>query len=169
MWYLAIVVAATIVLYYELYIGGAVSPSIIAGYGMTFPFYVYISVVGNAIGALGSLAAGLSDRWGRANLVAYGLVVTALLILIGILPGAYAHGLGGWVPGDGVHRDALHHGHGRSIVFYPYVELRPQHVDLLRAHPDGEGAYRIVHNVKKCLSSVQGDLTRTLREFDPHP
>src|ERR1700742_3903224 len=84
MWYLAIVVAATIVLYYELYIGGAVSPSIIAGYGMTFPFYVYISAVGNAIGALGSLAAGLSDRWGRANLVAYGLVVTALLILIGI-------------------------------------------------------------------------------------
>src|ERR1700760_3810384 len=83
-WYLAIVVAATIILYYELYIAGAVSPSIIADTGMTFPFYVYISVVGNAVGALGSLAAGLSDRWGRANLVAYGLVVTALLILIGI-------------------------------------------------------------------------------------
>ena len=46
------------------------SPSIIAGSGMTFPFYVYISVVGNAVGALGSLAAGLADRWGRANLVA---------------------------------------------------------------------------------------------------
>jgi MFS family permease len=84
MWYLAIVVAATIMLYYELYIAGAVSPSIIAGYGMTFPFYVYISVVGNAVGAFGSLAAGLSDRWGRANLVAYGLVITALLTLIGI-------------------------------------------------------------------------------------
>jgi MFS family permease len=84
MWYLAIVVAATIMLYYELYIAGAVSPSIIAGYGMTFPFYVYISVVGNAVGAFGSLAAGLSDRWGRANLVAYGLLVTALLTLIGI-------------------------------------------------------------------------------------
>ena len=83
-WYLAIVVAATIVLYYELYVSSAVSPSIIAGYGMTFPFYVYISVVSNAIGAFGSLAAGLADRWGRANLVAYGLVVTALLILIGI-------------------------------------------------------------------------------------
>ena len=54
MWYLAIVVAATIMLYYELYIAGAVSPSIIAGYGMTFPFYVYISVVGNAVGAFGS-------------------------------------------------------------------------------------------------------------------
>ncbi|HEY6497705.1 MAG TPA: MFS transporter [Trebonia sp.] len=84
MWYLGIVVAATIVLYYELYIAGAVSPSIIAGYGMTFPFYVYISVVGNAVGAFGSLAAGLSDRWGRANLVAYGLLITGLLTLIGI-------------------------------------------------------------------------------------
>jgi MFS family permease len=81
---LAIVVAATIMLYYELYIAGAVSPSIIAGYGMTFPFYVYISVVGNVVGAFGSLAAGLSDRWGRANLVAYGLVITALLTLVGI-------------------------------------------------------------------------------------
>ena len=83
-WYLAIVVAATIILYYELYIAGAVSPSIIAGTGMTFPFYVYISVVGNAVGALGSLAAGLADRWGRANLVAWGLVVTGLLTLVGI-------------------------------------------------------------------------------------
>jgi len=84
MWFLAIVVIATIMLYYELYIGGAVSPNIIAGFGMTFPFYVYISVVGNAIGAMGSLLAGLADRWGRANLVAYGLVITALLTLFGI-------------------------------------------------------------------------------------
>ena len=84
MWYLAIVVVATVVLYYELYIGGAVSPKILQGYGMTFPFYVYISVVGNAVGAFGSLLAGLGDRWGRANLTAYGLVVTALLALFGI-------------------------------------------------------------------------------------
>jgi MFS family permease len=84
MWYLAIVVVATVVLYYELYIGGAVSPKILVGYGMTFPFYVYISVVGNAVGAFGSLLAGLGDRWGRANLVAYGLVITALLALFGI-------------------------------------------------------------------------------------
>ncbi|HSZ40794.1 MAG TPA: MFS transporter [Trebonia sp.] len=82
--YLAIVVLATIVLYYQLYIAGAVSPSIIAGFGMTFPFYVYITVVGNAVGAFGSLAAGLADRWGRANLVAYGLLLTGLLTLFGI-------------------------------------------------------------------------------------
>jgi MFS family permease len=84
MFYLAIVVLATILLYYEFYIAGAVAPSIIAGYGMTFPFYVYIIVVGNAVGAFGSLAAGLGDRWGRANMVAYGLLITGLLVLIGI-------------------------------------------------------------------------------------
>jgi MFS family permease len=82
--YLAIVVLATIILYYELYIPGAVAPSIISGLGMTFPFYVYISVVGNAVGAFGSLLAGLADRWGRANLVAYGLLITAALTLFGI-------------------------------------------------------------------------------------
>jgi MFS family permease len=82
--YLAIVVLATIILYYELYVGGAVAPNIIAGLGMTFPFYVYISVVGNAVGAFSSLIAGLGDRWGRANMVAYGLLITGGLVLFGI-------------------------------------------------------------------------------------
>ncbi len=82
--YLAIVVLATIVLYYQFYVSGAVSPSIIAHYGMTFNYYVYIIVVANAVGAFGSLAAGLADRWGRANLVAYGLVITGVLILFGV-------------------------------------------------------------------------------------
>src|ERR1700759_5124398 len=80
-WYLAIVVAATIMLYYQFYISGAVSPSIIAHYGMPFPFYVYVVGVANAVGAFGSLAAGLADRWGRANLVAYGFVITGLIAL----------------------------------------------------------------------------------------
>ncbi|HWG15119.1 MAG TPA: MFS transporter [Streptosporangiaceae bacterium] len=82
--YLGVVVLATIMLYYELYIPGAVSPTIIASYHMTFSYYVYIVVIGNAVGAFGSLLAGLADRWGRANLVAYGLVVTALLTLFGV-------------------------------------------------------------------------------------
>src|ERR1700759_3571830 len=82
--YLSIVVLATIMLYYALYIPGAVSPAIIANFHMTFSYYVYIIVIGNAVGAFGSLLAGLADRWGRANLVAYGLVVTALPVLLGI-------------------------------------------------------------------------------------
>jgi MFS family permease len=79
--YLGIVVLATIMLYYQLYIPGAVSPAIIAHYNMSFSFYVYIIVVGSVIGAFSSIAAGLADRWGRANLVAYGLLVTSLLVL----------------------------------------------------------------------------------------
>src|SRR6516164_4800511 len=95
MTYLGIVVLATIALYYAFYVPGAVAPAIIAHYGMTFNTYVYISVVANAVGAFGSLAAGLADRWGRANLVAYGLVIVGLLILFGVpnAPSTFAYGL----------------------------------------------------------------------------
>jgi len=82
--YLGIVVVASIILYYELYIQGAVATQIISHYGMTFRYFVFISIVGNAIGAFASLAAGLADRWGRANLVAYGLLVTGALIAFGL-------------------------------------------------------------------------------------
>src|SRR5215469_15940906 len=93
--YLAIVVLATIILYYELYIPGAIAPSIISSLGMTFSFYVYISVVGNAVGAFGSLLAGLGDRWGRANMVAYGLLVTGALTLFGLpnVSGKWGYGI----------------------------------------------------------------------------
>jgi MFS family permease len=84
MLYLAIVVLATIMLYYELYIPGAVSPAIIAQFHMSFTYYVNVIVVGSAVGAFSSLAAGLADRWGRANLVAYGLVVAGLLMLFAL-------------------------------------------------------------------------------------
>ena len=77
---LGIVVLTTIVMYYELYITYAVSTEVIAHYGMTFTFFVYISVVGGVFGAFASLAAGLADRWGRANLVVYGLLVVGVLV-----------------------------------------------------------------------------------------
>lgn len=82
--YLAIVVLATITLYYEQYIAGAVGPNIIADFHISFRYYVNISVVAAIFGAAGSVLAGLGDRWGRANMVAYGLVVTGLLVLVGI-------------------------------------------------------------------------------------
>src|SRR3984893_922664 len=82
--YLGIVVLGTIVLYYELYVLGAVAPSILQQYHMSFRYFVYILVVGNALGAFTSLIAGLADRWGRANLVVYGLAVTGLLTLFGL-------------------------------------------------------------------------------------
>ena len=82
--YLGITVLATVVLYYELYVGGAVAGQIITDFGFTFTGYVMVSVIGNLIGAFASLAAGLADRWGRANLVVYGLLITALIIGVGI-------------------------------------------------------------------------------------
>jgi ACS family D-galactonate transporter-like MFS transporter len=90
--YLAITVLATVVLYYELYISGAVSTQIIADYGMSFTFFVFISVVGNLVGAFASLFAGLADRWGRANLVVGGLLVTGLIMAFG-LPHASSKGV----------------------------------------------------------------------------
>jgi MFS family permease len=73
-----------VVLYYQLYIPGAVATQIITDYGFSFTFFVMVSVIGNAVGAFASLFAGLADRWGRANLVVGGLAVTALIIGIGL-------------------------------------------------------------------------------------
>ncbi len=81
---LAIVVVAAIVLYYEFYVQAAVTPSILVHYGMTWPFFVYVIVIGNLVGAFASLFAGMADRWGRANLVAYGLLITGLITLVGL-------------------------------------------------------------------------------------
>ncbi|NED65923.1 MFS transporter, partial [Streptomyces sp. SID10244] len=82
--YLAITVLATVILYYQLYIQGAVATKIITSFGMTFTQFVVVSIVGNLLGAFASLAAGLADRWGRANLVVIGLFITGLLVLFAL-------------------------------------------------------------------------------------
>jgi len=76
--YLALTVLATITLYYELYVSGSVSTLILANLHMTFTFYVITLAFGALIGALGSIFAGLADRYGRANLVVFGLLFTAV-------------------------------------------------------------------------------------------
>ena len=90
--YLAIVVLATIVLYYQLYIQYAVSTPIITHYNMTFTYFVYVSVVANGVGAFASLLAGLADRWGRANLTVYGLLIVGLLVAFAV-PNAGSKGM----------------------------------------------------------------------------
>ncbi len=87
MFYLAITVLATITLYYELYVGGAVSTLLLTNLHMTFTFYVLTLAFGNLIGAFGSLFAGLTDRLGRANLVVFGLLFTGVFVAF-ILPAA---------------------------------------------------------------------------------
>jgi MFS transporter, ACS family, D-galactonate transporter len=85
--YLALTVLATIVLYYELYVGGSVSTLILANLHMSFTFYVVALAFGNLIGAFGSLFAGLADRYGRANLVVFGLLFTGVFVAF-VLPAA---------------------------------------------------------------------------------
>jgi MFS family permease len=77
--YLGITVLATVVLYYQLYVQGAVATKIIQDFGFSFRSFVFVLVIGNAVGAFASLGAGLADRWGRANLVVGGLLLTGLL------------------------------------------------------------------------------------------
>ncbi len=78
--YLAITVLATITLYYELYVGGSVSTLILSNLHMSFTFYVATVAFGNLIGAFGSLFAGLTDRYGRSNLVVFGLLFAGIFV-----------------------------------------------------------------------------------------
>jgi MFS family permease len=82
--YLAVVVLSTIVLYYQQYVGGSVSPSVLAFFGMTFRYYLTVVVISSVVGALASLLAGLADRWGRANIVVFGLLVASLTTAFGL-------------------------------------------------------------------------------------
>jgi MFS family permease len=79
--HLLLVVLITVVLYYELYVGGGVSSIMLPQLKMSFPIFVYILAAGNLLGAFASLLAGLADRFGRANLVVYGLLVVGLITL----------------------------------------------------------------------------------------
>ena len=47
---------------------------------MSFTFYVLILAFGNLVGAFGSVFAGLTDRFGRANLVVFGLLFTGVFV-----------------------------------------------------------------------------------------
>jgi MFS family permease len=78
---LLLVVVITVALYYQLYVGGGVATLMLAHFHMSFNYLVGILAIGNLAGAFASLLAGLSDRFGRANLVVFGLLVVCLLTL----------------------------------------------------------------------------------------
>ena len=82
--YLSLAVAATIVLYYVYYTQTGVTPNILAGFHMSFAFYIGIIVVSNLLGAFASLPASKTDHLGRTNVVIYGLLIVGLLTAIGV-------------------------------------------------------------------------------------
>ena len=80
---LGIVVLATVVLYYQLYLSGGVAVDILKTYGLTFKWFVMLNVAALAIAAVAAHFGGLADRFGRANMITVGLVLVGLLCLVG--------------------------------------------------------------------------------------
>ncbi|HEY1701328.1 MAG TPA: MFS transporter [Trebonia sp.] len=85
--YLAIAVAATMVVYYELYVSGGVATLQLQHFHMSFGFYTLFIALSNIVSAFGALAAGLADRLGRVNLVVFGLLVGSLFVEV-VIPNA---------------------------------------------------------------------------------
>lgn len=83
-WYLTVVVVTSIALYYQLFVTGAVGNELIAYFELSFAYFVWIFIIGAAFGAVASVLAGVLDRWGRANIVAYGVVICSLLTLFAV-------------------------------------------------------------------------------------
>ncbi|MCP9620593.1 MFS transporter [Nocardia otitidiscaviarum] len=83
-WYLAVVVVTSVVLYYQLFVAGAVGNELIAYFGLTFRYFIGIFIIGAAFGAVASVVAGVIDRWGRANIVAWGAIICTLLTLFAV-------------------------------------------------------------------------------------
>jgi ACS family D-galactonate transporter-like MFS transporter len=83
-WYLAVVVITSVALYYQLFVTGAVGNQLIAYFHLSFAYFVGIFIAGAAFGAAASVIAGLLDRWGRANIIAYGVVICSLLTLFAV-------------------------------------------------------------------------------------
>ena len=80
---LSVSVLTTILFYYQYYLISAVSEQVLASTGVSFLFFVNINVVSALASALTSLAAGVCDRYGRANVVAVGVLLCALVCVLG--------------------------------------------------------------------------------------
>ncbi len=77
-WYLALAVIATIMLYYESYVLPSVAPLVLHAFNLQVSSYALILLASNLIGALSAIFGSLSDRIGRSNILVYGLLVTGI-------------------------------------------------------------------------------------------
>jgi len=77
-WYLALAVIATIMLYYESYVLSSVAPLILISFKLSVRNYTLLLLLSNLIGAISAIFGSLSDRVGRSNLIVYGLLVTGI-------------------------------------------------------------------------------------------
>ena len=81
---LTITVLATVVLYFQLYLSGGVAVDIIADYGLTFKWFVFMNVAALVAAGVAAHFGGVTDRIGRANVVTIGLAVVGLISAVAI-------------------------------------------------------------------------------------
>jgi len=82
--YLAVVVLASIVLWYQYYVPTSVATLLLREFHLSFRFYVNVVVGSNLAGVAAALFGSLTDRIGRTKVVVAGLLVVALLQLVAI-------------------------------------------------------------------------------------
>lgn len=92
-WQLALAVFVTIILYFDLYTVGGVSPLLAVQVHMSFLFLVTMIAITNLLGAFGALVAGIADRIGRVNLVIWGMLVVGILTAVVVPATASAYPL----------------------------------------------------------------------------
>lgn len=93
---LAIVVLTTVLFYYQYYVANSVSDNLLKTTGMSFMDFVWINVISVVASALTSMAAGITDKYGRANLVTIGVLGCALVCLFGVTSAHTTFTVGFW-------------------------------------------------------------------------
>ena len=81
---LGLVAAATITVWWQGDVAGAVAPLLLPDLGMSFSFFLTMVSILAGVAGIASALTGLLDRWGRANLMAGGLLVSSGLTLVAI-------------------------------------------------------------------------------------
>jgi MFS family permease len=80
-WYLVVTLACAVTLYSHIFVAVSVLPLLQREFGFTLQQFGLFFILVFLVGAVSSLFGSLSDRLGRANLVVYGSIVSALLTL----------------------------------------------------------------------------------------
>jgi MFS family permease len=79
---LAVVILASVVLWYQYFVPPTVGQILIVKFHMSFRFFVFTFVVANFTGAIAAVAGQITDRIGRCWVVIGGLGLVALLQLL---------------------------------------------------------------------------------------
>ena len=82
--YLAIVIVASIVLWYQYFVPGSVSPLVLVKFHMTFRFFMLLAVLSLLGGVVSAAVGQVTDRRGRAWVLIGGLGLVALLQLFAV-------------------------------------------------------------------------------------